>query len=109
MQWQAILLVLMLASPAHCQNEAKPEQIGQGEWNLVIKTESAVGEGCAQLAIDEEIRTGLIIQQKEGGTKCSSNSPNCDYVLNWKVSLDTVRTESDVPPNFELLLGKTRL
>ena len=81
------LIFIMLAGSAFSQDQTKQEQIGQGEWNLVFKTETATGTGCSELGIDQEIRTGLVIAPKQNQV-CSRDSPECSYVFKWKVRLD---------------------
>jgi hypothetical protein len=87
-----VLMLSLLAVSVCGQDamEAKTEQIGIGEWNLVIKTESASGEGCEELGIDQEIRTGLVISPSKNQV-CSRATPECKYIIDWKVylSIDT--------------------
>ena len=79
-----VLILVFFSASVVCDGDAKPEQVGQGEWNLVIKTESFTGDGCDELGIDEEIRTGLVIEPFEDQV-CTPESPECAYVFKWKV------------------------
>ncbi len=79
------LVLALFANPLRSNAESPKPEIGQGEWNLVIKTESFTGEGCTELGIDQEIRTGLVINSAEGSS-CTQKSPECGYVFDWKVN-----------------------
>jgi hypothetical protein len=98
---QCVLILVLYSASVLCGGNAKPAQVGQGEWNLVIKTESFTGDGCDELGIDEEIRTGLVIEPFENQV-CSIASPECSYVINWKVKVKiiTLQGVDCFAPNF---------
>ena len=94
------LVLSIVAVAVYCQEQAatgKQNQIGIGEWNLVIKTETATGEGCEELGIDQEIRTGLVIEPFENQV-CDRANPDCAYVFKWKVRIVELFVEVSLIP-----------
>jgi hypothetical protein len=81
-----VLILVFFSVSVLCDRDAKPVQVGQGEWNLVIKTESFTGDGCDELGIDEEIRTGLVIEPVQDQV-CTPSSAECAYMFKWKVNV----------------------